>query len=329
MSDMITIGCDISKAKIDLCVLQGQKVLLRLTAPNTELGVAGAVEELMSWRGSIFVLEPTSYYHYRTAFLFRNAGFDVRQANPFLVSQFMKLGLRKTKTDKADAKGLAILGSSGQPLRPFTETPETIGKKARASMLSDLREHLQKFEQRVNQLRELNGIIGSMTDVVSACERAQGALRREKKKQERWLTKDMTQDTKIVASIPGVSSVTVAVVTSYLGDVNKFEGRDAVSAYAGLDPSIGESGSSVKKKSHITKRGSAELRGALTRAAWGVMMHNPKFQEYAARKKAAGKHYFTILVAMARKLLVMIYGMLKRQEFYNPNLFTPQVLTAV
>jgi transposase len=121
---------------------------------------------------------------------------------------------------------------------------------------------------------------------------------------------------KIVLSAPGIGTVTAEVVLSELGDVSRFRNSKTVSAYAGLAPRVRQSGG---KKSHdlqITKQGSGLLRWALVESAWRLVNSSPRWMAVFTRlrKRSGNKR---AIVAVARKLLCVLYAMLKTSTPYK------------
>ena len=126
------------------------------------------------------------------------------------------------------------------------------------------------------------------------------------------------QDTKIL-SIIGIGKMTGGLILGELGDVRRFKDRNAVVAFAGLDPSVSESGRS-KHYGHISKRGSPVLRDALYMATLSARRYNPVCRVLYDRLKSRGKHHNVCMVAVARKLLLIAYSVLKNdQEFFIPK----------
>jgi transposase len=110
-------------------------------------------------------------------------------------------------------------------------------------------------------------------------------------------------------TIPGVGPVTVDVVVSELGDVDRFPSAKAVCAYAGLAPKVRQS-DGKKKELGITKAGSPLLRWALVEAAWRVIRQGASWRRIydGIKRRAGGKR---AIVAVARRLLCVIYAMLR------------------
>jgi len=120
----------------------------------------------------------------------------------------------------------------------------------------------------------------------------------------------------IVKTAPGVGFVTSEVILSELGDVGRFRNAKAVSAYAGLAPTVRQSGGKKSKDLQITKQGSGLLRWALVEAAWRLVGTSRLWERRFERLKKRGGAKRAI-VAIARRLLVVLYAMLRTSTPYT------------
>lgn len=126
----------------------------------------------------------------------------------------------------------------------------------------------------------------------------------------------MRQIPQHITSIPGIGPATGAAILAEIGDINRFDGVEKLVAYAGIDPSVYQTGQFQASEAHISKRGSPYLRHALWLAASVAIHHDPQLQEYYQRKRQEGKHHGAALGAVCRKLLARIYVILKEQRPY-------------
>lgn len=124
----------------------------------------------------------------------------------------------------------------------------------------------------------------------------------------------------LILTIPGIGHKLGAQIVSEIGDVRRFRNAPAVVKYAGLNPSVNQSGKFSSDGNHITKQGSPYLRRALYLAAMAQLKLKTPFYDYYAKKRADGKSHREALVAVARKLVHVIYAVLYRQEPYDPEI---------
>lgn len=106
-----------------------------------------------------------------------------------------------------------------------------------------------------------------------------------------------------ITTIPGIGLVLGAMILAELGDVTRFATPEKVLAFAGLDPSIYQSGKYTPASGTMVKRGSPQLRWALLMAARSTIVHNPNIAIYYQKKLSEGKHYNVICSHIAKKLV--------------------------
>lgn len=126
-----------------------------------------------------------------------------------------------------------------------------------------------------------------------------------------------------ITTIPGIGLVLGAMILAELGDVTRFATPEKVLAFAGLDTSIYQSGKYTPASGTMVKRGSPQLRWALLMAARSTIVHNPNIAIYYQKKLSEGKHYNVICSHIAKKLVRILYSLLKKNTPYS--LFYPQI----
>ncbi len=114
-----------------------------------------------------------------------------------------------------------------------------------------------------------------------------------------------------ITTIPGIANTLAAVIISEIGDINNFSSASKLLAYAGLVPSQYQSGKYLADNNHITKFGNKYLRAAIWKAASLIYLHNDTFQYYYNMKKAQGKHHNVVIGHITKKLVSIIYSILK------------------
>jgi transposase len=122
-----------------------------------------------------------------------------------------------------------------------------------------------------------------------------------------------------LTTIPGVGPVLAATILAEIGDITRFPRPQSLNAYAGIDPTVFESGQFTGTRQAISKRGSPYLRRALYLAAHSAHRHDAELGAYLAKKLSEGKPYKLAVVATARKLLGRIYIILKEGRPYEPR----------
>ena len=119
-----------------------------------------------------------------------------------------------------------------------------------------------------------------------------------------------------ILTIPGIGTVLGAGILGEIGDVARFASAKKLLAFAGCDPSVFESGEFVGSRAHMSKRGSPYLRWYLWLAADIARRYDPALGAYYARKRAEGKCHKVAVSAVVRKLVSIIYAVLRDDAPY-------------
>ena len=117
-------------------------------------------------------------------------------------------------------------------------------------------------------------------------------------------------------SVPGVGKVLAPVILSEIGDIKTFDKPSKLTAFAGIDPTQSQSDNKVSSNEKTSKRGSPYLRHAIYTASLVAMSVDPELRAYYDKKIGEGKHHFVALAGVSRKLLTIIYYILKENRDY-------------
>ena len=120
-------------------------------------------------------------------------------------------------------------------------------------------------------------------------------------------------------TIPGISYVTAGLIIGEIGDINKFSKFDKLFKYSGLAPKVYESGKFKATNTRPTKKGSKYLRYALFQSSNIIWQNDKTFNEYYYKKISEGKHYYVVLGHIEKKLLRLIYSLMKSKKEYTPQ----------
>lgn len=121
----------------------------------------------------------------------------------------------------------------------------------------------------------------------------------------------MTALNSVITSVPGINYIDGAMILGEIGNINRFSNPNKLLAYAGLDPSVYQSGNFNASHSKMSKRGSKLLRFALINAAWQLSLHDKTFNDYYLSKRAQGLNHYGALGHTAHKLVRVIFKLLK------------------
>lgn len=120
-------------------------------------------------------------------------------------------------------------------------------------------------------------------------------------------------------SIPGIGEISAATILAEYGDINNFSSPNKMLAFAGLEPSIIQSGT-IEHTGKMVKHGSGHLRYALMNTAMMVLKYSPQFYDYYLKKRSEGKCHRVALSHVCKKLIRVIYTLEKNNINFNPSL---------
>ena len=137
------------------------------------------------------------------------------------------------------------------------------------------------------------------------------------KKIEAEITEIMKFNDTVLMTIPGIGYINGGMILGEIGDIHRFSNPNKLLAFAGLDPTVYQSGNFQAKTTRMSKRGSRVLRYALVNAAWNVVLNNATFKAYYDAKRAEGRTHYNVLGHCAGKLVRVIWKMLTDDVEFN------------
>lgn len=127
----------------------------------------------------------------------------------------------------------------------------------------------------------------------------------------------LLSDTCVLLTLPGVSKTLAAAILSEIGDIKRFRTSAQLVSFAGINPTVRQSGNFLGNKNHMSKKGSPYLRLALWQASITGARFNPVLKEYYQLKIKEGKSHMTVIGAVARRLTGIIFAMLRDQKVFH------------
>lgn len=118
-------------------------------------------------------------------------------------------------------------------------------------------------------------------------------------------------------TIPGIGPYIASSLIGEIQTMERFNSSHALTAYAGLDPRIRQSGHTLNNTGRLTKRGSSYLRRSVFIAAGVARQHDPKFKTLYDKKRAEGKPYTVAVCVVARKLLSIVRAVWLSEKGYD------------
>lgn len=392
---MLFVGIDVAKSKHDCCIIDSDGVIITdsLRISNTKEGFDTLYTSIISALDSSdfsnvkIGLESTGHYSTNITNYLYSKGFSITVLNPLVTNAFRKAGtLRKTKTDKCDAKVIATMLFSDesksyspssyqiQELKSLTRHRyRMIGYRSKLKLsvtrlIDIIFPELPDFVWSIHQASSYQLLLGLPSpEVISTChlthlinvlsKASRGKYGREKALQlrelaansigssNRSLTFELQQTIRLIQAvqseidtldkqiklvvdelntplitIPGIGYTIAAIILAEIGDINNFSSPAKLLAFAGMEPSTYQSGKYNASKTPMVKRGSTYLRWAIMQAARLVSMRDSTFATYMAKKRSEGKHFNVAQSHVGKKLIRVIYSLLKNNTAFVPQM---------
>lgn len=330
------LGIDVAKDSFVACLLlvrksrnkykSNNKVEDRETVrtfPNTAAGYA----QLLRWIESLapalldaktihFCMDATGAYSDGLALFLADAGQLVSVVNPAWLKHAGLSTGAVNKTDPFDGRLAAHYARKEQPAPWRMAAPEVRMLTAMVRRLQSLTEHLTQEKNRL----AVPGIVDPVKCSIKTSIRFQERQIAELEAQIRTHIDrhpGLKEDKDLLVSIPGIGDGLAHWIMAELPDVAIFEAAKSAAAYAGLNPRVHTSGTSVRKPGRISRRGNRNLRRALYMPALAAIRYNPIVKQLFDRLVAKGMARKAAVCAAMRKLLMIAYGVLKNRRLFT------------
>lgn len=386
---MFLVGIDVAKDKHDcfICDSDGNVLKDVFTFSNDREGFNLLLSFMPTSSENVKVgLEATGHYSLNLINFLIDNGYSPVVFNPLQINLFRKAHtLRKTKTDKIDAKLIALMLSSSDAKPHLGLSYHVTELKSLTRYRSRLKDQLARLKISLARIIEIvfpeledcvysinqkstmallhefpskeliaNAHLTRLTNVLK--DNSRGKYSKDKALEirnaainsigtssdassfELVQTIDMINfysskidelDAKIkdimielespILSIPGISYNLGSIILAEIVDINRFDTPAQLQAFAGLDPATHQSGKFIANGVSMVKRGSPYLRWAILNASRLIAMRDPCFKDYYQRKRNEGKHHFVALTHVAKKLVRVIFKLLKTNSQFIPQ----------
>ncbi len=323
MNNIIVIGIDISKKKFDVNISNLKTKKISKIFSNDRSGFEQLKAMLPNKSEVIAALEATGCYGENlTRFLYNN-GIKVFVLNPAQVKNYAKSTMLRTKTDKVDCKVIAdFVSLHKDKLQNWTPPLASLEKLRGLYRCSeDLKEDMTRVIGRIEACKNTDDL-GKQEALITYNDQLEFIEKNILEVEKKMLSivnecQELSRKFVLLNSIPCVGQKTAMAILSELPDISSFNNAKQLTAYAGLNPAIRESGSSVRGKGRISHIGSAHLRKLLFLPAMTALRYNPIIKKFGDRLKAKQKNGKVVIVAAMRKLLHIIFGVLKTNEGFK------------
>jgi len=317
------LGIDISKDTFDAVLVQENRST-PFQASNNQVGHEKLSKWLKKHGGSNahVCMEATGRYGDELAQFLHAQGLTVSVVNPRRITAYAASQLKRNKTDSLDA---AVIADFCRTQNPDPWQPPPLAVRELQMMTRHLESLLDMRTEERNRLQ--SGVTAPV--VVKAIEQHITFLNTQIADLERQIADhldqhpDLKQQRDLLVSIPGIGDTTAAKLIAEIKDIGRFDDATQLAAYAGLCPSRRTSGTSVRHKPKLSKIGNAVLRKALYFPALSAKSHNPLVRSFCERLAQQKKPKMVVIAAAMRKLLHIVFGVLKHRKPFDPDWLKP------
>lgn len=311
---MKTIGIDISKLTFDVWT----EDLGHAQFSNNREGFK-AFKKLLEQEDHC-VMEATGCYHFQLAEYLYNHGYKVSVENPLVVKRFIQMKQQKVKTDKHDARMIMLYGNEQQPAL-WEPEPKFIeeGKLLMTLMQMYVKQQTQ-LKNKLDNLQSGGRTKGVMISSLKLqLKRIKAELMKLESSLEGLLKEHAPEVLTNLRSIPGIGKKTAMLMMVTTNNFRDFTNAKQVTSYIGLAPVERTSGSSIRGRSYISKKGDPMLRHHLFMCSFTACQNNPQCRALYERLVAKGKSKKLALIAVCNKLIKQAYGVCKNNLVYDEN----------
>ena len=324
-------GIDVAQRELVVCLGRmyddwSPELYANKTFANTEKGMEALVlwvkkqtDQQMMVR---FVMEATGVYHEALAYYLEEKSYEVSIVLPNKISNYMRTLDVKTVTDNSASQAIAMFGLERKMDR--WKKPKEVYRRLRQLT----RERDQLVEERTMVKNQLHAELSEAYPNKSSLKRIKDRIKMLDK-QEKEIMKEIAamiaQDSElqkivvIICSLPGVGLLTAAIVLAETDGFDLIRNRRQLSSYAGFDVIEKQSGTSVKGKPRISKKGNKYSRKAMHLPALSAIRHNERFKAIFSRIVSRHGIKMKGAVAVQRKLLEMIFTLYKTDKHFDKN----------
>jgi transposase len=339
----VYVGIDVHKKYCQAALMDDNgHIVKELRFDNTSQGTSSLVTLARSMDPEVeAVVEPSANFWIRIYDKLEDEGVEVKLSNPLRTKAIAEA---RIKTDRIDTKTLAYLLRGDLVAESYVPTRKNRERRALIRHRASLTRMRVEIKNRIHALLDKHELSYTYTDlfgrqglewlrnlqlptpdqeILQSSLQVVETLTQQIRSMDIQIAKDASSEekAKLLMTMPGVDYYAAMVLISEIGDVHRFSSDEKLVSWVGLAPQTHQSGES-SWTGHITRKGSKRARWILGQCAQSARQHDPRMREFyerIERKHGSQK----AIVAVARKMLAIMYVMLIRNEPYrgeNPEL---------
>ena len=333
----VYVGIDVHKHYCQAALMNNDgRIIKELRFDNTTQGASNLITLAKSIDPQVqAVVEPSANFWIRIYDKLEDEGVQIKLSNPLRTKAIAEA---RIKTDRIDAKTLAYLLKGDLVAESYVPTRKNRERRALIRHRASLIQMRVDIKNRIHALLDKHELTHNYTDlfgkqglewlrslqlptidqqILQSSLHVVETLTEQIREMDIQIAKDATSEekAKLLMTMPGVDYYAAMVLLSEIGDVHRFNSDERLVSWVGLAPQTHQSGDS-NWTGHITRKGSKRARWILGQCANIARQHDPRMREFyerIERKHGSQK----AIVAVARKMLAIMYVMLIRNEAYR------------
>ncbi|MDP3445750.1 MAG: IS110 family transposase [Ignavibacteria bacterium] len=329
------VGIDVSKDTFEVCygtlsINQEQQISKSITFDNNHVGIKKLIDYAKKNKGTsvaplCFVMEATGVYYENLAYFLTEKRQKVIVLLPNKAKNYSKTLDVKSKTDKLDARMLTQFGLERQ--MQSWQVPSVL-TKALKSLTREYNSIKSLSTQVKNQIHAKEYSYKPMKESLKRSKATLAVFQKQLKEIEKQLKDIVDKDPDLknrIGKIDKIEGVGFMTAVSIIAETNGFaliKNAKQLTSYAGLDIVLNESGLK-NHKTTISKKGNSFLRNAVYMPALSACRYNPRLKQTYIRLAIIKNNKKVALIAVARKLLILIYTIFRKNVDYVPNYIRP------
>lgn len=333
METLYFLGIDVSKDKLDAALTLDGKAYFETEVENCAKAIThwfNSLKKKFSFAPDHLVvcLEHTGVYCNPVIEFLHSKGVKVCMESALHIKRSQ--GLTRGKNDRIDAQRIASYAFKNQHQLTFWRPQRQCIQRLKALLAT--RDRLVKIKGQLQvAINECEQFIDPAIhrEIEKHSKKTLSAAQRDIDQIEKTihqLIKDdqsLSEQHKIVSSVPGIGLITSLVVIVATDEFTKFQNPKKFACYAGVAPFEHTSGSSVRGKTRVSKLANMTIKKLLHLCSRSAVTHSEEMKHFYERKIAEGKNSFSVLNAVSNKLITRIFTCVKHRRMYQKNIIMP------
>jgi Transposase and inactivated derivatives len=322
------LGIDVSKKKLDMCLMAESKILKEETISNSMEMIESSILELQSEfsftkQELLICCEHTGGYTYPLRCVSYSLEIALWVENPTQIK--LSNGMQRGKNDRIDAQRIAMYASrfedkahvGGLHEKKLEELKEllceqdllVVDRAKYKAQLSDQGDYMDK-KVWANKSKRLQSLISALDKVINDIQnQIEDIINNDEK---------LYRQMQLLKSVDGIGDKTALKMIIETGSFKDFTNPRKFCCHAGVAPFSYNSGASIRSKTQVSKRANKSIKTLLHLAALSILRKKGELQDYYHRKLAEGKSKMTVINAIRAKLVYRMFAVIKNNKFYQP-----------